>query len=76
MTKKKATANWRVVDEIPDVPLALYWIDQKTGFEHIMLQSLTDEDFCVQIMHSEKHFSVSIFDPHEVWIEEFNEYGD
>jgi len=77
MSKKKVIATWRILEEIPEEPqLALYWIEQKPGFEHIMLQGIDDEEYAVQVMQKEGYFHVSVFDPHEVVIDVFNDYGE
>ena len=75
--KRKVQAQWRVIEAIPEgALLALFWLDPKPGYDHIMLQAVDDEEVNIQIMQNEDQFSVSIFDPHDNWIEEFDEYGD
>ncbi len=76
MTKRKVTTLYRSLPAVPDVPLALAFIEEYSGHDRIALVGIDDEDFHIEILQADDFAKVLILDPHEKWVEEFASTDD
>jgi len=66
---------YRRTRDIPDISLALECIDARAGYERVVLQAIEDEDFVVEVLRSPGKTVVLVLDPHDIWVEDHQEYA-